>query len=74
MVYSSVINKGLNIVCDLSPDIEIQLIGDPLRLKQILLNLLSNSVKFTSYGEISISVNHEKLSTTENLSKYTFCV
>ena len=49
--------KGLEIVCDLPPSIPDRLIGDPGRLRQILVNLLSNAVKFTSEGEIVAKVS-----------------
>mgnify|MGYP000583071804 FL=1 len=48
--------KGLELMFDLSSDLPTALIGDPLRLGQILINLGNNAVKFTSEGEIVISV------------------
>ena len=44
--------KGLELICDVSPDIPTQLLGDPGRLRQIILNLMGNSIKFTEKGEI----------------------
>jgi len=48
--------KGLNLVCDIKPDVPADLIGDPDRLRQILLNLLSNAVKFTEHGSVTLRV------------------
>jgi PAS domain S-box-containing protein len=48
--------KGLRLSMTTDPATPEHLVGDPYRLKQILLNLLSNAVKFTSQGEILLSV------------------
>ncbi len=48
--------KGLEMVIDLAPDLPQSLIGDPLRLHQILVNLCGNAVKFTREGEIVLVV------------------
>jgi len=48
--------KRLELVFDLPPDLPTALIGDPLRLGQILVNLASNAVKFTEQGEVVIGV------------------
>ncbi len=49
--------KGLELIMDLDPAVPLGLRGDPLRLNQILINLTNNAVKFTSEGEITISIN-----------------
>lgn len=48
--------KGLEILFDIAPETPLQLIGDPLRFGQILLNLTGNSVKFTESGEIVVNI------------------
>jgi PAS domain S-box-containing protein len=48
--------KGLELVCRIAPDVPDHLIGDPGRLRQVLLNLIENSIKFTSEGEIVVDV------------------
>ncbi len=47
--------KGLSLKVDLSGEIPNLLVGDQLRLKQILLNLLGNAIKFTAHGAITVS-------------------
>jgi len=51
--------KGLRFIARLNPNMPETIIGDPGRLKQIALNLISNAVKFTEAGEVEISVQRE---------------
>ncbi len=53
--------KGLELTCDVSSEVHEYLIGDPGRLRQIILNLGGNAIKFTEGGEINISCGLEKL-------------
>lgn len=56
MVQVNIDKKGLELLFHIAPDIPLELIGDPLRLGQILLNLVSNGVKFTLQGEIIVNI------------------
>ena len=49
--------KGLEIICNVAHDVPGRLVGDPLRLHQILTNLLANAIKFTAQGEVILSVH-----------------
>ncbi len=48
--------KGLDLICHIQPDIPGDVIGDPLRLRQIITNLIGNAIKFTDAGEIILEV------------------
>jgi osomolarity two-component system, sensor histidine kinase NIK1 len=51
--------KELPLIIDLDPGLPDQVIGDALRLKQVISNLLSNAVKFTDEGQVTLSLNLE---------------
>jgi signal transduction histidine kinase/DNA-binding response OmpR family regulator len=52
-------NKGLELACDIDPNTPDALVGDPGRLRQVLVNLIGNAIKFTETGEIVLTVETE---------------
>jgi signal transduction histidine kinase/CheY-like chemotaxis protein len=64
--------KGLKLVTSINPNTPIHLIGDPLRLKQVLINLTNNAIKFTEKGEVIIAT--ELMSKRGNNCKIKFSV
>jgi len=50
--------KGLEFIVDIAPDVPRVLMGDPLRLQQIIVNLANNAVKFTEQGSIHIKISN----------------
>ena len=48
--------KGVELFCDVDANLPPHLVGDPGRLRQVLLNLVSNAVKFTERGEVGVAV------------------
>ena len=51
-------SKGIALLSDLSPSVPLWLVGDPARLRQILINLLGNAAKFTDSGKIVLTVRN----------------
>jgi PAS domain S-box-containing protein len=52
--------KGLELILEVAPDVPDLVVGDPLRLGQVLINYGNNAVKFTDQGEIQVSVSVQK--------------
>ncbi|HEX4807464.1 MAG TPA: two-component regulator propeller domain-containing protein [Bryobacteraceae bacterium] len=51
--------KGLELIYEVSPNVPEQAVGDAVRLRQILVNLVGNAIKFTDHGEIVVHVDAE---------------
>lgn len=56
LINSKATSKGLELIFDVDPELPNCLRGDPLRLKQVLINFANNAVKFTEHGEIAVRV------------------
>ncbi|MBQ6442909.1 MAG: response regulator [Lachnospiraceae bacterium] len=67
MIHSRAEKKGLAFRVDVDPEIPHLLYGDEIRVKQIVLNLLTNAVKYTKEGEISLAVTSRPASDEEIL-------
>ncbi len=65
MLRSPLESKNLKLNLILEPTLPVLIYSDPLRFRQILVNLISNAIKFTAQGTIEIKVSHRQLETTD---------
>src|SRR6202790_3071602 len=71
MVAARADEKGLLLVCEIAPDVPTDLVGDPTRLRQVLLNLIGNAIKFTQSGEVSLRVARDADSSIPTALRFT---
>jgi PAS domain S-box-containing protein len=64
--------KGLELILRIAPDVPDALVGDPLRLRQVVVNLVGNGIKFTDAGEVLLDV--KQVGHTGSAAKLQFCV
>src|SRR5205823_3398943 len=70
MVAVRASEKALALVCDVAAEVPTDLVGDPTRLRQVLLNLLGNAIKFTESGEVALRVTPEAGTSTPGTLRF----
>ncbi|MGH9528563.1 MAG: ATP-binding protein, partial [Terriglobales bacterium] len=63
--------KGIELAYDAAPDIPLRVIGDPGRLRQILVNLIGNAIKFTAKGEVLVTVKNRPATNDDTLLQFS---
>jgi len=63
--------KGLELTCEVRPEVPEVVVADPGRLRQILINLVGNAIKFTSRGEVGLEVGLESRSAAQAVLHFT---
>ena len=65
MLWHSAREKGLNFKIDVASDVPAGLLGDEIRIKQVLINIINNAIKYTDEGSVLLSVQCERKSERE---------
>ena len=60
MLWIKAKEKNLAFTVDVSPDLPVELLGDEMRIKQILINILNNAIKYTSEGSVNLQIQCER--------------
>jgi len=63
--------KGLTLACEIAPNVPVNLVGDATRLRQVLLTLMGNAIKFTEYGEVSLLITPDVDSSVPTALRFT---
>ncbi len=63
--------KGLVLACDIDDEVPNHLVGDPGRLRQVVVNLIGNAIKFTDQGEILLKISMEKAEADHSVLRFS---
>jgi len=63
--------KGLELIFDIAPDVPDAIMGDPLRLRQVLTNLVGNAIKFTEKGHVLLEIREDRHAATGTMLHFS---
>ncbi len=72
LISSRASDKGLELAYQVDPGVPGRIVSDPTRIRQVLLNFLSNAIKFSEAGEIVLSVSAKKLEEVQEGTEYVY--
>jgi signal transduction histidine kinase/DNA-binding response OmpR family regulator len=73
MLHLRAVNLGLQLIIECDHDVPRYIYTDEVKLRQILINLIGNAIKFTKQGEIYVHISHIKISDKTSEQAYTNC-
>jgi two-component system, sensor histidine kinase and response regulator len=65
--------KGLELLCDISPEVPEAVKGDSTRIRQVVINLVGNAIKFTEAGEVALKIQTIQTQSGDRLLHFTVC-
>ena len=65
--------KGLELIADVRPDVPTRIVGDPTRLRQVVINLVGNAIKFTELGEVVVRVEVDQRTERSVFLRFSIC-
>ena len=63
--------KGLELIFDIAPEVPDAIVGDPLRLRQVITNLVGNAIKFTDKGHVLLEVREDRHASTGTMLHFS---
>jgi PAS domain S-box-containing protein len=63
--------KGLELIFDISPEVPDAIVGDPLRLRQVITNLVGNAIKFTEQGHVLLEVREDRRGSSDAILHFS---